>query len=89
MNVSLTDDLSRFVAEQLQAGYNNESEVIPDGLRLLRARNDKLRQLRAAVEAGILDVEAHGTKALTDDLLHDVADRARSRVARRPAKSGR
>ena len=77
MNVSLTDDLNAFVAEQLKAGYNNQSEVVRDGLRLLRARNDKLLQLRAAVELGIADAESGRTKPLTDDLLRDIAERGR------------
>jgi antitoxin ParD1/3/4 len=77
MNVSLTDDLNAFVAEQLKAGYNNQSEVVRDGLRLLRARNDKLRELRAAVDLGIADAEAGRTKPLTDDLLREIAERGR------------
>jgi putative addiction module CopG family antidote len=33
MNVSLTDDLSEFVAQQLaEGGYNNQSEVVREGL---------------------------------------------------------
>jgi antitoxin ParD1/3/4 len=77
MNVSLTDDLSEFVAEQLQQGYNNQSEVVRDSLRLLRARNSKLREVRAAIDLGIADAEAGRTKPLSDDLLRDVADRGR------------
>ncbi|MDB5072875.1 MAG: Type toxin-antitoxin system ParD family antitoxin [Candidatus Eremiobacteraeota bacterium] len=77
MNVSLTDDLSEFVADQLQQGYNNQSEVIRDGLRLLRARNDKLRHLRGAIDLGLADVNAGRTKPLTDDLLREIADRGR------------
>ena len=77
MNVSLTDDLSEFVAEQLQHGYNNQSEVVRDGLRLLRARNDKLRQLRADIDLGMADTDAGRSKPLTDDLLRNVAERGR------------
>ena len=76
-NVSLTDDLSDFVAEQLSEGYHNQSDVVRDGLRLLRARNYKLRQLRAAIDAGVADAEAGRTKPLTDELLHDIAERGR------------
>jgi antitoxin ParD1/3/4 len=77
MNVSLTDDLSEFVTEQLQHGYNNQSEVVRDGLRLLRARNDKLRQLRAEIDLGIADAKAGRTEPLTDALLHDIAEQGR------------
>jgi antitoxin ParD1/3/4 len=81
MNVSLPEDLSGFVAEQLKEGYHNQSEVVRDALRLLRARNDKLRQLRAAIAAGLDDIEAGRTKPLTDDLLREIADRARTDAA--------
>jgi antitoxin ParD1/3/4 len=86
MNVSLTDDLSEFVIEQLQHGYNNQSEVVRDGLRLLRARNDKLNHLRAEIDRGILDAEAGRTEPLTDQLLHDIAEKGRQLAASRRAK---
>ena len=78
MNVSLPDDLSAFVAEQLADGYNNQSEVVRDGLRLLRARNHKLRNLRSAIDAGDADIEGSRTKPLTQDLLRDIAERGRA-----------
>jgi putative addiction module CopG family antidote len=87
MNVSLTDDLSEFVAEQLHEGYNNQSEVVRDSLRLLRARNHKLRQLRAAIDAGDADAAAGRTKPFTDDLLRDIAERGRQLAKSR--RSGR
>ena len=43
----------------------------------LRARNDKLRHLRDAVDAGVADVEAGRTKPLTDELLRAIAQRGR------------
>lgn len=86
MNVSLTDDLNAFVAEQLKAGYNNQSEVIRDGLRLLRARNDKLRDLRAAVDLGVADADRGRTKPLTDNLLRDIGERGRRLASARKTK---
>lgn len=80
MNVSLTDDLSAFVAEQLEQGYNNQSEVIRDALRLLRARNDKQRDLRAAIALGLADIDAGRVRPLTDQLLTDIAERGRIRA---------
>ncbi len=88
MNVSLTDDLSAFVAEQLEEGYNNQSEVFRDALRLLRARNHKLRELRAALDAGIADAKGGRTKPLDDELLRDIAERgARRAKARKPGRA--
>lgn len=78
MNVSLTVDLSAFVAEQLTEGYNNQSEVIRDGLRLLRARNQKLRDLRAAIAMGDADFAAGRQTELTPNLLRSIVERGRA-----------
>jgi antitoxin ParD1/3/4 len=87
MNVSLPDDLADFVAEQLkEGGYNNQSEVVREGLRLLRIRHEKLRRLRADLDLGLADLEAGTAKPLTDDLLRDIADRGRQRAASRKAR---
>jgi antitoxin ParD1/3/4 len=86
MNVSLTDDLNDFVAEQLGQGYNTQSEVVRDSLRLLRARNSKLRAMRAAIDLGLGDVDRGDTKRLTDDVLHDIAARGKKRAEPKAAR---
>ena len=51
MNVSLTPELERLINEKVETGmYQTASEVVREGLRLLKARDD--RQLRADVQAG-------------------------------------
>ena len=46
MNISLTPELAQFVQDLVQTGmYHSSSEVIRDGLRLLRER-EQLRQIR-------------------------------------------
>jgi len=46
MNVSLTDELKKFVDDSVASGlYRSASEVIREGLRLL-AEHDRLRELR-------------------------------------------
>jgi antitoxin ParD1/3/4 len=83
MNVSLPDDLDDFVAAQLkEGGYNNQSEVVREGLRLLRIRSEKLRRLRADLDLGLSDLEKGRTRPLTDELLRDIADRG---LKRKPA----
>ena len=53
MNVSLNEHFESFVAEQLQGGrYNNASEVIRAGLRLLEEQELKLKGLREEIEKG-------------------------------------
>ena len=85
MNVSLPHDLNDFVVEQLKhGGYNNQSEVVREGLRLLRSRQERLHRLRADVEAGANDIEGGGTQPLTEQLLADIEHRAQARVASKP-----
>ena len=87
MNVSLPNELDAFVAEQLEeGGYNNQSEVIREGLRLLRIRHAKLRRLRSDLDLGIADVENGRTKPLTGELLSDIAERGRKRGDARKAR---
>jgi antitoxin ParD1/3/4 len=58
MNISLTEQLEKFVADQVQSGaYQSASEVVRDGLRLLAERRKteelKLAALRAAIREGL------------------------------------
>ncbi len=81
MNISLPNDLNDFVIDQLNfGGYNNQSEVVREGLRLLRNRQEKLLRLRSDIQAGAGDLENGNTKPLTDQLLSEIADRARRRA---------
>lgn len=51
MNVSLTPELERLVSDKVDTGmYQTASEVVREGLRLLKERDD--RQLRSDVRAG-------------------------------------
>ncbi len=68
-NVVLTDHQASLVEELVASGrYQNASEVLREGLRLLeqRAAEDayRLKALRAAVKAGIEDIEAGRFKSL-------------------------
>lgn len=58
MNISLTEQLEKFVSEQVHSGaYQSASEVVRDGLRLLAERRKtqelKLTALRAAIREGL------------------------------------
>jgi antitoxin ParD1/3/4 len=58
MNISLTPELEQFVTQKVESGlYQTASEVIRDGLRLLRERDDlhrqKLEALREEIAVGI------------------------------------
>jgi antitoxin ParD1/3/4 len=73
MNVSLTPELAGFVKEQVESGmYHSASEVVREGLRLLRERRQdrqvRLEELRRQIAIGLeqldrgegapLDIEA-------------------------------
>lgn len=64
-NVVLTDSQAKFVEQMVASGqYQNASEVLREGLRLVQAREAeqaaKLAALREAVTVGIADIEAGG-----------------------------
>jgi antitoxin ParD1/3/4 len=57
-NINLTDELDEFVAAQIKTGqYQNASEVLRAGLRLLYAQEEerafKLAALQVAIQQGI------------------------------------
>jgi len=63
-----------FIQAQLSSGrYNNASEVVRDGLRLLEERERKLAALDAALMRGVADIEAG---RVTDaDMVFDALER--------------
>jgi antitoxin ParD1/3/4 len=70
-NINLTDALDRFVAEKVDSGsYQNASEVIRAGLRLLqeeeKARAKRIAALEAAIQVGLDDLDAGRVIEVTD-----------------------
>ena len=62
MNVSLTPELERFIAKQVESGrYRSASEAVRAGIRLLedqaKEQAAKIAYLRAAAEKGVLELE--------------------------------
>jgi antitoxin ParD1/3/4 len=68
MNVSLTPELEKLVAEKVATGmYQTASEVVREALRLLHARDrSRLEALRNEVQAGFREIE-HGEFIEYDD----------------------
>jgi len=55
MNVSLTPELERFVDGKVESGlYNNASEVVREGLRLLKEHDEIRVKWREQIERGWL-----------------------------------
>ena len=87
MNVSLTPELEVLVAEKVKTGmYQTSSEVIREGLRLLKERDEQVEALRRDVREGFTavargeytDYDANSVKQLAEK----VRERGRARVAK-------
>jgi antitoxin ParD1/3/4 len=62
MNISLTPELEQFVSRKVNSGlYQTASEVVREGLRLLRERDElhqtKLEELRKEIALGIAEAD--------------------------------
>lgn len=83
MNVSLTPELERRIAEKIDSGlYTSASEVIREGLRLLfeteELREHRLGQLRSDIRRG-LDQLDRGEEIPGEELLAEVTERLEAR----------
>jgi antitoxin ParD1/3/4 len=59
MNVSLTPELEHFVQGKVESGlYNNASEVVREGLRLLKEQDDVRAKWREQIERGWMQAQA-------------------------------
>ncbi len=88
MNVSLTTELEKYVSDKVESGmYHSASEVIREGLRLLKEKdeihNRKLADLRREIQLGIDQADRGQVKPLTDELAEDIKARGRKRLAAR------
>jgi antitoxin ParD1/3/4 len=93
MNVSLRADLAKFIQDEIEtAHYRSADEVIREGLRLLKEREDRVTGLRAQVRVGFEAIsrgeydeyDADSTPALADDIKR----RGRERLAAKDRKTG-
>lgn len=73
-NVSLTPELERFARECVAEGrYNNVSEVVRSGLRLLQEQEELRRQLTAMMQE--IEEEAdRGTNYTLEEVLAEIDD---------------
>ena len=59
MNVSLTPELEKFVDGKVESGlYNNSSDVVREGLRLLKEHDEIRLKWREQIERGWLQAQA-------------------------------
>ncbi|MFT0174562.1 type II toxin-antitoxin system ParD family antitoxin [Paraburkholderia mimosarum] len=80
LTITLTPELLEFVRERTAEGdYNSDSEVVRDGLRLLKERDNAVRQwLAEKVVPGYLQYKANPESAMTREQIEQQLDRDRS-----------
>jgi antitoxin ParD1/3/4 len=92
MNISLTAELDTFVQQKVQTGmYHSASEVIREGLRLLREQDElrqaRLDQLRKDVDVGINQMDQGAfiehTASSLPALAEDIKAKGRRLLAQR------
>ncbi|HEY5072528.1 MAG TPA: type II toxin-antitoxin system ParD family antitoxin [Caulobacteraceae bacterium] len=71
-NVSLTAPLDRFVEDLVTSGeFQNASEVVREGLRLLKRRTEvdaaKLERLKGLIQEGVVELD-RGEGEVVEDL---------------------
>ncbi|MCM0591919.1 MAG: type II toxin-antitoxin system ParD family antitoxin [Gloeotrichia echinulata IR180] len=88
MNVHLGQTFDKFVAELIESGlYQSQSEVIREGLRLLKEREDlrnlKLQQLRREIQVGIDQLERGELTTYTSsqELADEIKTKGRQKIA--------
>ena len=80
MNISLTPEMEQLVNEEVKTGlYQTASEVICEGLRLLRERDQPVETLRRDVRAGFEAVERGEFTEYDEGNIKDLSDRIKAR----------
>ena len=83
MNVSLTDELERFVDGKVESGlYNNASEVVREGLRLLKESDEFRARVRESIERGWAQAKA-GDLLDGPNAMAELRERVKSRGKKR------
>ncbi|MFO0888247.1 MAG: type II toxin-antitoxin system ParD family antitoxin [Isosphaeraceae bacterium] len=92
MNVSLTPELEQYVNGKVQSGmYQTASEVVREGLRLLKEREElhqqKLSDLREAIQVGIDQADRGEGVPIDEAWAEGVKERGRERLAARKKRA--
>ena len=90
MNISLTPELEQLVNDKLQSGmYQTASEVIREGLRLLKERDQQLEALRRDIRAGFEAVDRGEYTDYDEATLPELSERVKARGRKRLADEER
>lgn len=91
MNVSLTPELERYVNDKVEGGmYDSASEVVREGLRLLKEKDElherKLAALRADIQIAVEQAERGQVSPFNEETLRAVKAQGLERLNARKAK---
>jgi antitoxin ParD1/3/4 len=87
VNISLTPELEQLVNDKVKTGmYQTASEVIREGLRLLRERDQRVEALRRDVRAGFEAVERGEFTDYDESNIKELSDRIKTRGRKRLAE---
>ena len=87
MNVSLTPELEKLVADRVASGhYASASEVVREALRLLHER-DRLNQLRHDVRLGVEQLDDGRSHEFNDHVVDRIKSEGRKRLGVARGKS--
>lgn len=86
MNISLTKEFESYVAQKVESGmYHSASEVIRDGLRLMKEREElhqsRLAELRKDIAVGIDQADRGQTQMFDEETTARVKARGRKRLS--------
>lgn len=84
MNVSLTKEFEQYIIQKVESGlYHSASEVVRDGLRLMKERDElhqsRLAELRKAIDVGIEQADRGQTQPFDETTAARVKARGRAR----------
>jgi antitoxin ParD1/3/4 len=86
MNISLTKEFESYVSQKVESGlYHSASEVIRDGLRLMKERDDlhqgRLAELRKEIAIGVDQADRGRVQPFNEETTARVKARGRKRLA--------
>lgn len=83
MNVSLTPELEKFVDRKVESGlYNNASEVVREGLRLLKEHDEIRVKWREQIERGWLQAQ-RGEVVDGPNAMAEIRERVKTKARKR------
>ncbi len=85
MNVSLTKEFESYVAEKVESGlYHSASEVIRDGLRLMKERDElhqsRIAELRREIAIGADQADRGQMQPLNEETTARIKTRGRKKL---------